>query len=96
MEDERDSTPPVEVGSLKRDELRGSVQELSLPVDQLMERVHIHELIVISGPRLNDLRLTVTLHGGLSSCVFGQRNLAKVDGLRLVPDAAHLRDGHRL
>ena len=57
VKNEGDGAPSVQICTLERDELGCGVQKLALTVDQLMERVHIHELVVVSRACLDVLVL---------------------------------------
>ena len=46
MNDVRNGSPLVNVGSLEGDELRSLVKHLALPNDELVQRIDIHELVV--------------------------------------------------
>ena len=47
-DDEADGAPLVDIGASERDELGCLFKQLSLPEDELMQRVVVHELVVSS------------------------------------------------
>jgi hypothetical protein len=57
MNDVRDGPPLPNVGTLEGLELGGLIQDFALADDELMEREHVHELVVGSGSCLGCIKL---------------------------------------
>ena len=62
MKDERYRAPLVQVSSLERNELRSGVEDLALSNNDLMQRVLVHEFIIVT-------RLGVSIHCHLALAV---------------------------
>ena len=48
VQNERNGAPPIQMSSLERDEFRGRVKKLTLAENELMQRVDVHQLVIVS------------------------------------------------
>lgn len=73
MNDVGDGPPLADIGTLKGLELGGLVKDFALADDELMEREHVHELVVGSGSCLGCVKLRRFLDSQCQGVIKGLR-----------------------
>ena len=48
VQNERNGAPPIQMSPLERDEFRGRIKKLPLAENELMQRVNVHQLVIVS------------------------------------------------